>query len=131
VYGIHYPSYNWPNITVQLTWVPGYEGIVGNEIADQLARTGSEHPFIGLEPACCISFGVDKKLVRDWTNRNHKKTLGIRDWTQRGKGTYTSVLCQKNKGSVKIKQRPIKLGGRTIYRTQSPKRTPFQTGIDR
>jgi hypothetical protein len=25
----------------------------------------------------------------------------------------------------------IKMGGRTIYRTLSPKRTPFQTGIDR
>jgi ribonuclease HI len=46
-------------------WVPGYEGIVGNEAAGQLARTGSEYQFIGPEAACRISTGVAKKAVRD------------------------------------------------------------------
>jgi ribonuclease HI len=53
--------------------VPGHEGIVSNGKADQLARTGSEHPFIGPEPAWGISIGVAKKAVREWTKRNHKK----------------------------------------------------------
>jgi ribonuclease HI len=53
--------------------VPGHEGIVGNETADQLARTGSEHPFTGSEPACGISIGVAKKAVRDSVKGNHKK----------------------------------------------------------
>jgi hypothetical protein len=30
-------------------------------------------------------------------------------WTQTGKGTHIRTLCQKNKGSVKIKQRAIKM----------------------
>jgi ribonuclease HI len=51
---------------VQLIWELGHEGIVGNETADQLARTGSE-------PACGISVGVAKKAVRDCTSRNHKE----------------------------------------------------------
>jgi hypothetical protein len=58
---------------VQLIWVPGHEGIVGNKLADQLARTGSEHPFTGPEPACSISAGAAKKAIRDWMDRNHKK----------------------------------------------------------
>jgi ribonuclease HI len=49
---------------VKLIWVPGHEGIVGKETGDQLARTGSEHPFIGPEPAFGISVGVAKKAVR-------------------------------------------------------------------
>jgi hypothetical protein len=45
----------------------------GNETAYQLARTGSEHLFIGPEPACGISVGVAKKAVRDWTSRKQKE----------------------------------------------------------
>jgi hypothetical protein len=48
-----------------------------------------------------------------------QKILGIHGWTQTGNGTYTRVLCQKNEGHVAIKQRPIKMGGRTLYRTLS------------
>jgi hypothetical protein len=107
--------------------VPGHEGDVGNETADQLARAGSEYPFTGPEPACDISIGVAKKAARDSTNRNHKK-FEIHNWTQRSKGTYTRALRQKNDGSVEIKQRPIKMGGRTMYRTLSSKITPFQIG---
>jgi hypothetical protein len=33
-----------------------------------------------------------------------KDTLGIHKWTQTGKGTYIWALCQKNEGSVEIKQ---------------------------
>jgi hypothetical protein len=39
--------------------------------------------------------------------------MGNRNWTQKGKGTYTRALCQKNEGYVKIKQRPVRMGGMT------------------
>jgi ribonuclease HI len=56
--------------------LPGHEGFIGNETADKLARTGSEHSFIGPEPACGISIGVAKETTRDWRNRNHKENIG-------------------------------------------------------
>jgi ribonuclease HI len=58
---------------VQLIWKPGHEDIVGNETADQFARTGSEHPSIEPEPPCGISVGLAKKAVRNLTSRKHKE----------------------------------------------------------
>jgi hypothetical protein len=60
-----------------------------------------------------------------------QKILWIHNWTQTDKKTYIRVLCQKNEGSVELKQRPSKMGGRTTYRTLSPKRVPFLFWIDR
>jgi hypothetical protein len=56
-----------------MIWVPGHEGIAGSETADLLARTGSQYPFTGPDPACGISIGVAKRAVRDGTNRNNIK----------------------------------------------------------
>jgi ribonuclease HI len=58
---------------VHLMWVPGHKGIESNEIADQLARRGSLHPFIGPEPACGISKTVAEQAIRDWVHRKHHK----------------------------------------------------------
>jgi ribonuclease HI len=52
---------------------PGHEGVAGNETADRLTRTATQHPFIGPEPTRGASTGVAKGAVRDWTNSNHQK----------------------------------------------------------
>jgi ribonuclease HI len=91
--------------------VSGHEGIVGNETADQLARTGSEHPFIGPEPACGISIGVDNKAVRNCTNRNHKiKTMGIRNWTQTGKEFILGPSARRTKDLLKLNRDQLAKG---------------------
>ena len=56
---------------VQLIWVLGHMGIDGNEMADQLARQGSSHPFIGPYPALGISAKIAREVIRGWTNRKH------------------------------------------------------------
>jgi len=49
---------------VQLVWVPGRMGIVGNEIPDQLARVVSSRPLIGPEPALGVSAKVTRRVMR-------------------------------------------------------------------
>jgi hypothetical protein len=82
--------------------VPGHEGIVGNATADQLARTGSEHPFVGREPACSISTGVAKKMVRDWMNRNHKKLWESVNGLIQAKGLILGPSARRMKDLLKI-----------------------------
>jgi hypothetical protein len=61
------------NVVFNVIWVPGDIGISGNEVADQMAREGSSHPLIGLEPALGISVKVARGVIRDWANRKLEK----------------------------------------------------------
>jgi hypothetical protein len=56
--------------------------------------------------------------------------LGMLNRIQTGKGIPTRTLCQKNQGTVKIKQKPVMMGDRTTHRTLSLERTPLQNGIN-
>jgi hypothetical protein len=77
--------------------VPCHESIIGNERADQLARTGSQHPFIGPEPACGISIGVAKKAVRDWMNRNQKNFGSQQLDSERQRDLYYGPLPEEQR----------------------------------
>jgi hypothetical protein len=71
--------------------------MVGNETADRLTRTGSEHPFIGPEPVCGISVRVAKKAVRDWTDRNYKKYWGSTTGLKQAKGFLSGPSARRTK----------------------------------
>jgi hypothetical protein len=82
--------------------VPGHEGIDGNETADQLARTGSEYPFTGPEPACGISIIVAKKAVRDWMKRDHKRHWDSTTGLKQAKGLIFGPSARRTKDLLKL-----------------------------
>jgi hypothetical protein len=109
--------------------VPGHEGIAGNETAYLLARTGSEHPFTGPEPACGTSAGVAKRAVRDWTNRNHKNQWESITGLKQAKGLISGPSARSTKDLLKLNGDQLRwIVG--LFAGHSSKGTPFQTGID-
>jgi ribonuclease HI len=55
--------------SVGLFWAPGHSGIRQNEIADELAREGSAHHFVGLEPALGVSRQSMRRKIQCWLDR--------------------------------------------------------------
>jgi hypothetical protein len=93
---------------VELVWVPRHEGITVNEIADHLARTGSERPFIGPEPACGISMGVAKKAIRDWMTMSHKKYWESLTRLRQAKGLIWGPSAKRAKELLKLNRNELR-----------------------
>lgn len=94
---------------VYLEWVPGHKGIAGNEQADQLARKGSDTPYIGPEPAIGISKTEARSTVRNWVKRNHEsywaRISGHRHSKQmmtRPSSTLTVDLLRLNRKQMRL-----------------------------
>jgi hypothetical protein len=93
----------------QLIRVLGHEATVGNETADQLVRTGSEHPFTGREPARGISIAVVKKVVSGWTNRNHRKYWTSTAGLKQAKGLISGPSARETKDLLKLNRDQLRL----------------------
>ncbi|XP_062715525.1 uncharacterized protein LOC134291594 [Aedes albopictus] len=73
------------NNTVNIYWVPGHCGIDGNEKADELARIGSNQPFLGPEPFCGVSKCSVHMELRNWEQK-----MVITNWGN-------AVACRQSK----------------------------------
>jgi hypothetical protein len=81
---------------VQLIWVPGPEGIAGNETAGLLTRTGSEH----LNQLAASQLELPRK--RSGTEQKSHKTMEIQNWTQTDKGTYIGPSARITKNLFEL-----------------------------
>lgn len=56
---------------VCLFWIPGHRGVEGNEVADELARTGSDTPFLGPEPVLGIGPSLILGSIKRFFHNKH------------------------------------------------------------
>lgn len=70
------------NNLVFLQWVRGHSGILGNEIADGLAKQGASTPFIGPEPAVGCTMELIHQHLQRWARKRQidmwRETPGCR-----------------------------------------------------
>jgi hypothetical protein len=56
---------------IQLFWIPGQCGIIGNDEADGLAGVGSKSNFCRLEPCLPVSKSLMTRVTNEWMSDNH------------------------------------------------------------
>jgi hypothetical protein len=87
--------------------VPGHRGIEVNEIKDQLAKKGSEHPFIGPEPACSISERAAKWAIRDCMNRKHQEYWQFTPGQKHAKGCLQEPSGKKTRELLRLNRNQL------------------------
>jgi hypothetical protein len=87
--------------------VPGHEDTVGNKTTYQLAKLGSECPFVRPEPTWGVLVGVVKKAVREWTKRDHKKHWESLTGLKQTKGLIQGTSARRTKELLSLNRDPL------------------------
>lgn len=85
------------NNSVELCWVPGHRDIIGNEVADELAKEGAEATPIGPEPILPISKSLLTRRIKEAGLAEHKYI-----WRNVTDSKLTKkYLAEPNRGTAK------------------------------
>jgi ribonuclease HI len=66
------------NNKVVLKWIPGHEGHMGNEVADRLAKRGSELAVQGPTPFLPLGNTVIRTKIKSWEKKQHSERWSSR-----------------------------------------------------
>ena len=58
---------------ININWIPGHQGQLGNEVADRLAKRGADLMIEGPEPIIPAATANIKQFVKQWAEKTHQK----------------------------------------------------------
>jgi hypothetical protein len=79
---------------ITLLWVLGHHGILGNEMADKLARQATAMPLFSPEPALGIPKCLAREAIKSWAEYQHFNTWKIAPGCRHGK-PFKDRTCKK------------------------------------
>ena len=87
---------------VELRWVPGHEGVYGNELADELSKEGSSSTPIGPEPFLPLSEGIINTHIKEYLFNLHIKKYKQVALSDKGKTPLTFFLNKHRYKKINI-----------------------------
>ena len=94
---------------VTLVWVPGHHSILGNEMADKLARQATAMLLLGPEPALGIPKCLAREAIKSWTEYQHFNTWKIAPGCRHGK-LFIGRTCKKRADNLlKLSRHQLKM----------------------
>ena len=93
---------------VELRWIPGHEGVPGNERADELARHGSSIQPIGPEPFLPITEQVTDKFIKLHLHNLHLKEYRNTTFSEKGKIPLEAFLKRYKYSNLNISGKHLK-----------------------
>jgi hypothetical protein len=97
------------NNCCRLRWVPGHNGIKGNEEADLLANAASAKEFIGPEPALPIALSFVKQAINSWVYERSNTAWQEKTTCKSTKLFFPYIDCKKSSELIMLPRKNLKI----------------------